>query len=149
MLVLSSNQRRCNFSRKGIPSHDRQPSRSSDVVANILPSGKAVRQRNRSANCLPPCGMSRMTSSIRDLPTWKVRHPPPLLIGHMPESIWWIKPQASLFRFSGSLVTNVPLRLESWTKRSFQEPSKKNSSCWPAKERQTPMQDNGCADVFV
>ena len=27
MLVLNSNQRRCNFSRKSIPSHDQQPSR--------------------------------------------------------------------------------------------------------------------------
>ena len=64
-----------------------QLSRSSVVVAKFPASGKAVRQRNRSAICLPPCGMSRMTSSIRDLRTWKVTHPPPLLVGQMPESI--------------------------------------------------------------
>ena len=46
-----------------------------------------------------------------------------------------------MFRSSRSLLKNVPLRSKSWTKRSFQEPSKKNSSHWPAKKRQTPMQD--------
>ena len=45
-------------------------------------------------------------------------------------------------------MTNVALRSKSWTKRSFQEPSKKNSSHWPAKERQTPMQDRTVVVMF-